>query len=147
MAEREGVELAEGCAEVGLRPLGHLLEGGLVLRVERDREGGVEETLAPALHLVAEAGDVLKCDLGFGGHGAATAQGERLSGLEAHLLPLQGAGGLLGGYGAEVDGEVHGRACGHQALEESGGEGRGASGRDGANGRDARRRGSRAGLP
>ena len=82
----------------------------------------MEEALAPALHLVAQAGDVLQGDLGLGGHGASPAQGEGLRRLEAHLLPLQGAGGLLCGYGAEVDGEVHGRTGGHQPLEEAGGE-------------------------
>ena len=93
--------------------------------MEGDGEGGVEEPLAPALHLVAESCDVLQRDLGLGRHGAATAQGEGLCGLEAHLLPLQGARGLLGGYGAEMDGEVHGRARGHESLQESGSEGAG----------------------
>ena len=46
--------------------------------------------------------------------------GEALGGLELDLLPLQGAGRLLRRYRPQVDGEVHGDACGHEALQEAG---------------------------
>ena len=107
---------------MGLRPLGHLPQRRLVLRVKGHRQGGVEEPLAPALDLVAETGDVLQGDLRLRGHGAAPLEGEGLGRLEAHLLPLQGPGRLLGGYRADVDGEVHRRARCHQPLEEAGGQ-------------------------
>ena len=76
----------------------------------------------PALHLVAQAGDILEGDLRLGGEGAAPVEGEALGGLEAHLLPLQRAGGLVCGDGPEVEREVHGHARRHQPLEEAGGE-------------------------
>ena len=89
LAEGQVVELAQGGGEVGLRPLGHLLERRLVLRVKGDGERGVEEPLPAPLHLVPETGDVLQGDLRLRGHGAAPLEGEGLRRLEAHLLPLQ----------------------------------------------------------
>ena len=46
LPEGQVVQLAEGRGEVGLGPLGHLLEGRLVLGVEGDGQGRVEEPLA-----------------------------------------------------------------------------------------------------
>ena len=54
LPEGQGVQLAQGGGEVGLRPLGHLLERRLVLRVKGDRQGGVKEPLSAPLHLVAQ---------------------------------------------------------------------------------------------
>ena len=125
LAEGQGVQLAEGRAEVGLRPLGHLLERGLVPAVKGHGEGCVEEPLPASLHLVAQAGHVLQGDLRLGRHGAAPLEGEGLGRLEADLLPLQGPGRLLRRYRADVDGQVHRRARRHQPLEESGGQGPG----------------------
>ena len=122
LAEGQVVELAQGGGEVGLRPLGHLLEGFLVLRVKGDGERGVEEPLPAPLHLVPEPGHVLQGDLRLRGHGAAPLEGEGLRRLEAHLLPLQRPGRLLGGNRADVDGQVHRRSGGHQPLEEAGGQ-------------------------
>ena len=122
MPEGQGVELAQGRGEVGLRPLGHLLERRLVPRVKGDGERGVEEPLPAPLHLVPETGDVLQGDLRLGGHGAAPFEGEGLGRLEPHLLPLQRPRRLLGGNRADVDGQVHRRARRHQPLEEAGGE-------------------------
>ena len=125
LAEGQVVELAQGGGEVGLRPLGHLLERRLVLRVKGDGERGVEEPLPAPLHLVPETGDVLQGDLRLRGHGAAPLEGEGLRRLEAHLLPLQRPGRLLGGNRADVDGQVHRRSGRHQPLEEAGSEGPG----------------------
>ncbi len=122
LAEGQIVQLAQGGGEVGLRPLGHLPQRRLVLRVKGHRQGGVEEPLAPALDLVAQAGDVLQGDLRLGGHGASPLEGERLGRLEAHLLPLQRPRRLLRRYRADVDGEVHRRSGCHQPLEEAGGQ-------------------------
>ena len=122
LAEGQVVQLAQGGGEVGLRPLGHLPQRRLVLRVKGHRQGGVEEPLAPALDLVAETGDVLQGDLRLRGHGAAPLEGEGLGRLEAHLLPLQRPGRLLRRYRADVDGQVHRRARRHQPLEEAGGQ-------------------------
>ena len=122
LAEGQGIELAQRGGEVGLGPLGHLLEGRLVLRVKGDGERRVEEPLASPLHLVAEAGHVLQGNLRLGGHGAAPLEGEALRRLEADLLPLQRPGRLLSGNRPQVDGQVHRRACGHEALEEAGGQ-------------------------
>ena len=85
----------------------------------------MEEPLASPLHLVSEAGHVLQGDLRLGGHGAAPLEGQRLGRLEADLLPLQRPGRLLSGNRPQVDGQVHRRACGHEALEEAGGQGAG----------------------
>ena len=125
LAEGQGIQLAQRGGEVGLGPLGHLLEGRLVLRVKGDGERSVEEPLAAPLHLVAEAGHVLQGNLRLGGHGAAPLEGEGLGRLEADLLPLQRPGRLLSGNRPQVDGQVHRRACGHEALEEAGGQGAG----------------------
>ena len=122
LAEGQVVELAQGRGEVGLRPLGHLLERRLVLRVKGDGERGVEEPLPAPLHLVPEPGHVLQGDLRLRGHGAAPLEGEGLRRLETHLLPFQRPGCLLGGYRADVDGQVHRRSGGHQPLEEAGGQ-------------------------
>ena len=70
LPEGQGVELAQGGGEVGLGPLGHLLERRLVLRVKGDRQGGVKEPLSAPLHLVPQAGHVLQGDLRLRGHGA-----------------------------------------------------------------------------
>ena len=85
----------------------------------------MEEPLASALHLVAQAGHVLEGDLRLRREGLAAVEGEALGGLEAHLLPLQRARRLFGGDGPEVEGEVHGHARRHQPLQEAGGEGAG----------------------
>ena len=122
LAEGERVQLPQRRGKVRLRALRQLVERGLVGGVERHREGGVEEPLAPALHLVPQAGDILEGDLRLGGEGAAPVEGEALGGLEAHLLPLERAGGLVRGDGPEVEREVHGHARRHQPLEEAGGE-------------------------
>ena len=82
----------------------------------------MEEPLTPALHLVAQAGDILKGDLRLGGEGAPPVNGEALGRLEAHLLPLQRARRLVRRDGPEVEREVHGHARRHQPLEEAGGE-------------------------
>ena len=125
MAEGQVVELAQGGGEVGLGPLGHFLEGSLVLGVQGDGEGRVEEPLPPPLHLVAQAGDVLQGDLRLRGHGAPALEGEGLGRLEAHLLPLKRPRRLLGGNRADVDGQVHRCSGGHQPLEEAGSKGPG----------------------
>ena len=46
LAEGQVVQLAQGGGEVGLRPLGHLPQRRLVLRVKGHGQGGVEEPLA-----------------------------------------------------------------------------------------------------
>ena len=89
-----------------------------------EREAWKSRSLPP-LHLVPETGDVLQGDLRLRGHGAAPLEGEGLRRLEAHLLPLQRPGRLLGGNRADVDGQVHRRSGGHQPLEEAGSEGAG----------------------
>ena len=122
LAEGQVVQLAEGGGEVGLRPLGHLLQGRLVLRVKGHGQGGVEEPLPAPLHLVPQPGDVLQGDLRLGGHGAAPLEGQGLRRLEAHLLPLQGPRRLLRRYRADVDGQVHRRARRHESLQEAGGQ-------------------------
>ena len=122
LPEGQVVQLAEGRGEVGLGPLGHLLEGRLVLGVEGDGQGRVEEPIAAPLHLVAEPGHVLQGDLRLRGHGAPAFQGEGLGRLEADLLPLQRPGRLLRRYRADVDGQVHRRSGCHQPLEEAGGQ-------------------------
>ena len=119
LAEREGVELSKRRGEVGPGPLGRLLEGCLVLRMQRDGQGGVKEPLPSPLHLVAQPRHVLKGDLRLRGHRAPPPERQALRRLETHLLPLQGAGRLLRRYGAEMNGEIHRRACGHEALKES----------------------------
>ena len=88
----------------------------------------MEEPFAAPLHLVPEPGHVLQGDLRLGGHGAAPLEGQRLGRLEPDLLPLQRPGRLLSGNRPQVDGQVHRRACGHEALEaleEAGGQGAG----------------------
>ena len=122
LPECQVVELAQGGGEVGLGPLGHLLEGGLVFGMEGHGQGGVEQPLPAPLDLVPEPGDVLQGDLRLGGHGAAPLEGEGLGRLEAHLLPLQRPGRLLRRYRADVDGQVHRRSRRHQPLEEAGGQ-------------------------
>ncbi len=122
LPEGQVVQLAERGGEVGLRPLGHLLQGRLVSGVERDGQGGVEQPLPAPLHLVAQPGHVLQGDLRLGGHGAAALEGEGLGRLEAHLLPFKRPRGLLGGYRPQVDGQVHRRSRRHEALEEAGGQ-------------------------
>ena len=71
LAEGQVVELAEGGGEVGLRPLGHLLERSLVPGVEGDGQGRMKQPLPAPLHLVPQPGDVLQGDLRLRGHGAA----------------------------------------------------------------------------
>ena len=71
LAEGKRVELPQRRPEVALRPLRHLSEDVVVLRVERQREGGVEEAFPPALDLVPQAGHVLEGDLGLRGEGLA----------------------------------------------------------------------------
>ena len=120
-----GSSLPRVAAKCPLGPLGHLLEGRLVLRVEGDRERGVKQPLPSPLHLVAQAGHVLQGDLRLRGHGAPPLEGQRLRRLEAHLLPLQRPGRLLCGDRPQVDGQVHRRSRRHEALEEAGGQGAG----------------------
>ena len=82
----------------------------------------MKQSLPAALHLVAQPGHVLQGDLGLGGQRASALQRERLRRLEAHLLPLQGAGRLLSRYRPQVDRQVHRRSGGHQSLQEAGGQ-------------------------
>ncbi|MCY4617234.1 MAG: hypothetical protein OXD50_01585, partial [Chloroflexi bacterium] len=105
-----------------LRRLRDLGEGVLVGGVEGEGERGVEESLASALHLVAQAHHVLERDLRLRGEALALSQGERLRRLEAHLLPLQRARGHRGRDRPEVEGEVHGRARRQQPLQDAGAE-------------------------
>ena len=79
----------------------------------------MEEALAPALHLVAQPHHVLEGDLRLRGEALALPHGERARGLEAHLLPLQGARRHGGGDRPEVEGEVHRRARRQQRLQEA----------------------------
>ena len=122
LAEGKGVQLAQGGGEVGLRPLGHLLERGLVPRVQRHGQGRMKQSLPAPLHLVAQPGHVLQGDLRLRGHGAPALEGEGLGRLEADLLPLQRPCRLLGGYRPQVDGQVHRRSRRHEALKEAGGQ-------------------------
>ena len=85
----------------------------------------MEEPLPAPLHLVPEPGDVFQGDLRLRRHGAALLEGQTLRRLEADLLPFQRPRRLLRGYGADVDGQVHGRSRRHQPLDEAGGEGAG----------------------
>ena len=59
----------------------------------------MEEAFAPALDVVAEAGDVLESDGSLRGESASAPDGEGVGGFEPDLLPFEGAGRLLGGYG------------------------------------------------
>ena len=122
LPEGQGVQLPQRCSEVGPRPLGHLLQRGLVPAVKGDGERCVEEPLPAPLHLVAQPGNVLQGDLRLRGHGASPLEGEGLGRLEADLLPLKGPRRLLRRYGSYVDGKVHRRARRHQPLEETGGQ-------------------------
>ena len=82
----------------------------------------MKQPLTAPLHLVAQPGHVLQGDLRLRRHGAPPLEGEGLGRLESDLLPLKGAGRLLGGYRPDVDGQVHRRSRRHEALEEAGGQ-------------------------
>ena len=71
LSEGQGVQLAQGGGEVGLGPLGHLLQGFLVPGVQGDGQGGMKQALPAPLHLVSEPGHVLQGDLRLRGHGAS----------------------------------------------------------------------------
>ena len=123
LPEGQGVELAQGGGEVGLRPLGHLLERCFVLRVQGDGQGGVKEPLSAPLHLVAQGRVTSSRAISASGDMVRPAlEGEGLGRLEAHLLPLQRPCRLLGGYRPQVDGQVHRRSRRHEALKEAGGQ-------------------------
>ena len=75
LPEGQGVQLAQGGGEVGAGLLGQLLQGVLVVGVEGDGEGGVEQPLPAPLHLVPEPAHILQGDLGLWGQAAAPVQG------------------------------------------------------------------------